>query len=84
MDHPFTFVFKPAPGERLAYLEDPKFYSPPYWGPGGWLALGIDAPDTDWSLVAEIIDTSYRQVALVRQITALDSAGGQNGPERLV
>ena len=84
MDHPFTFVFKLASGERLAYLEEPRFYSPPYWGPGGWLALEIDAPDTDWVRVAEIIDTSYRQVALVRQIRALDSADGQNEPERLV
>ena len=57
----------------LAYVADDRFYSPPYWGPGGWLATAIDGPDADWTELAEIIDTSYRQVALVRQIRALDN-----------
>ena len=73
MDRPFTIVFKPEADERLAYLEDDRFYSPPYWGPGGWLATAIDGPHADWTELAEIIDTSYRQVALVRQIRALDN-----------
>jgi hypothetical protein len=72
MDRPFTIVFKPEAEERLVYLADDRFYSPPYWGPGGWLATAIDGPDADWTELAEIIDTSYRQVALVRQIRALD------------
>lgn len=84
MDRPFTFVFKPGPDERLAYLDDGRFYAPPYWGPGGWLAAYLDDPRADWTEFAEIIDTSYRQVALVRQIKALDSRSGRNGPERLV
>jgi len=73
MDRPFTIVFKPEADERLAYLADDRFYSPPYWGPGGWLATPIDGPGVDWTQLAEIIDTSYRQVALVRQIRALDN-----------
>jgi hypothetical protein len=32
-----------------------------------------ESADTDWALVAELIDTSYRQVALKRQIAALDA-----------
>ena len=72
MDRSHTIVFKPAPGEREAYLARDAFYSPPYWGPGGWLAVDLEAPDTDWTEIAEIIDTSYRQVALKRQIAALD------------
>jgi predicted DNA-binding protein (MmcQ/YjbR family) len=73
MHRPNSIVFKPAAGEREAYLARDGFFSPPYWGPGGWLAVDLDAPDTDWTEIAEIIDTSYRQVALVRQIRALDN-----------
>jgi predicted DNA-binding protein (MmcQ/YjbR family) len=73
MDRPHTIVFKPEADERLAYLDDPRFFSPAYWGPGGWLAIDIDSPSTDWTELAELIDTSYRQVALKRQLTALDS-----------
>lgn len=73
MDRPNTIVFKPAPDERPALLDDPRFFSPPYWGPGGWLAIDIDRPDTDWQEIAELIETSYRQVALKRQLRALDS-----------
>ena len=72
MDRPFSIVFKPGPDEREAYLQDARFFSPPYWGPGGWLATDLDRPTTDWTELGEIIDTSYRGVALVRQIRALD------------
>ncbi|WP_411699121.1 MmcQ/YjbR family DNA-binding protein [Conyzicola sp.] len=84
MDRPFSIVFKPDSDERGPYLQDGRFFSPPYWGPGGWLATDLDQPGTDWTELGEIIDTSYRQVALVRQIKALDAAGGRNGPQRLV
>ncbi|MCU1582914.1 MAG: hypothetical protein QOG18_1736 [Microbacteriaceae bacterium] len=73
MDRPYSIVFKPESDERLAYLGDPRFFIPAYWGPGGWLAIDIDSPSTDWTELAELIDTSYRQVALKRQLTALDS-----------
>ncbi len=72
MDRPLTIVFKPGAEERLAYLEDARFYVPPYFGPSGWMAVGIDSPQTDWAEIAELIDASYRQVALVRQIRRLD------------
>ena len=73
MADPLTFVFKPTSEERLAYLERPAFYSPPYWGPGGWLAAPLGSPDVTWDEVCEIVDTSYRLVALKRQIAALDA-----------
>lgn len=75
MDRPYTIVFKPDAEERLAHLQDGRFWSPPYWGPGGWLAIDLDRPETDWREVAELIDTSYRKVALKRQLTALDADG---------
>ena len=84
MEHPFSIVFKPGPDEAGSYLADARFFAPRYWGARGWLATHIDEPTTDWTELAEIIDTSYRQVALVRQIKALDLAGGRNNSERLV
>ena len=72
MDRPLTIVFKPEPDDLQAYRQDARFFVPQYWGPSGWMAVDVDAPDTDWSEVAELIDTSYRQVALARQLKALD------------
>lgn len=73
MERPHSVVFKPDPEERLALIEDTRLFSPPYFGSAGWLAIGIDDPALDWSFVAELIDTSYRQVALKRQLAALDA-----------
>ncbi|MCU1558877.1 MAG: hypothetical protein JWN09_2872 [Microbacteriaceae bacterium] len=73
MDRPYSIVVKPGEDERLAYLQDERFFSPPYWGSAGWLAIDIDDPQTDWTELSELIDTSYRQVALQRQLKALDS-----------
>lgn len=74
MDDPLTIIFKPASSdERLAYLSRKGFFSPPYWGPGGWLAVPIDGAVSRAEL-AEIIDTSYRGVALVRQIKRLEAS----------
>jgi predicted DNA-binding protein (MmcQ/YjbR family) len=74
MDRPHTLVFKPDPQEHPALLELPSIFVPPYFGPGGWLAIEVD-DDTDWVFVAELIDSSYRQVALKRQLAALDALG---------
>jgi predicted DNA-binding protein (MmcQ/YjbR family) len=73
-DHvgPHSMIFKPDPDERPALLGDPRFTSPPYFGPSGWLALDLAAPDVDWGEVRELLDSSYRQVALVRMLRALD------------
>ncbi|MBG6237371.1 putative DNA-binding protein (MmcQ/YjbR family) [Mycetocola sp. CAN_C7] len=71
MDRPHTMVFKPDPDERPALLDDDRFFVPPYFGPAGWLGMDLST-DADWTFVAELIDTSYRQVALKRQLAALD------------
>ena len=77
-DHPHAVVFKPEAQERPALLDDDRFFVPPYFGPGGWLALDLDAAPPDWSEVHELLDGSYRQVALVRMLRALGDvpAGG--------
>ena len=42
-EHPWGVIFKPDAEERVALLDDERFYSPPYFGPGGWLALDHEA-----------------------------------------
>jgi predicted DNA-binding protein (MmcQ/YjbR family) len=70
--HPYRVVFKPEPPERPALLGDGRFYLPRYWGPSGWVALDFTAALVDWQEVAELMESSYRQVALKRMLRALD------------
>ena len=65
-------IFKPEPGEREALVQDDRFSVPPYWGPGGWLQLDLAAAPVDWTEVAELLEGSYRQVALKRMLKELD------------
>jgi predicted DNA-binding protein (MmcQ/YjbR family) len=81
MNRPHTIVFKPDPEERRALVDDPRFFIPPYFGPAGWLAMDFGAPDTDWVELAELVETSYRQVALKRQLTELDRLRANLAPE---
>jgi predicted DNA-binding protein (MmcQ/YjbR family) len=71
---PYGLVFKPEPGERAALLQDEQFWSPAYYGPSGWLALDLTTGKPDWDEVAELVTGSYRQVALKRQLKALEEA----------
>jgi len=76
MDRPRSIVFKPDAEERRAFLQDDRFWVPPYWGPSGWLAIGLDDPNTEWREIAELIDTSYRLLALKRHLKVLDVGDG--------
>ena len=69
--------FIPDDSERLALLERDDVFVPPYEGAYGWLAIRVEADAGDWDLLAELIDTSYRQVALQRQLRALDESGSR-------
>ena len=73
-EHPYGVIFKPEPAERPALVEKSRFYVPPYFGPSGWLALDCTAAPVDWE-VAELVESSYRQVALQRMLRALDQRG---------
>ena len=53
--------------------EDKRFFEPWYWGARGWLALNLETAEPDWTEVAELVETSYRQVALKRQLKALEA-----------
>ena len=71
--HGYALTFKADPADRLALLEDKRFFEPWYWGARGWLALDLAAAEPDWVEVAELVETSYRQVALKRQLRALEA-----------
>ena len=65
-------LFIPDDSERLALVERSDVFVPPYEGAYGWLAIRVTADAGDWQLLAELLDTSYRRVALQRQLRALD------------
>ncbi len=72
-EHPYAVIFKPDAAERPALLEDARIYVPPYFGPSGWLALDLTVAAVDWDEITELMESSYRQVALKRMLTALDA-----------
>lgn len=75
-EHPFTLVVKPEPGEREALLADSRFFSPRYHGAAGWVSLDLTVAPVSWDEVGELLDASYRQVALRRMLVELDATGG--------
>jgi hypothetical protein len=80
--HGFAVVFKPEPGEKPALLADERFYDPPYTGPAGWVGLDLTVGVVDWREVGELLEGSYRQVALKRMLAALDTRERVEGPSR--
>lgn len=71
-EHPASVVFKTDPAEHEALASDPRFYGPAYFDRRHWLALDLTLAAVDWDEVAELLDASYRQVALKRMLAALD------------
>ena len=69
----YALTFKADPAEWAALREDKRFFQPWYWGARGWLALDLVSTEPDWAEVAELVETSYRQVALTRQRKALEA-----------
>jgi len=78
-DHQYVLVFKPDPADRRGLLSDPRFYSPPYFGASGWLGLDLTGGHVDWAEVSELMDASYRLVALKRMVKALDAGAPAQG-----
>lgn len=66
----------PDPAERTALEQDPRFFTPAYTGPYGWLGLDLaamgPADSVDWNEVRELVDTSYRLTAPRRLVAMLD------------
>ena len=58
--------------EQAMLIEaDPEFYySPPYLGPSGWVAMRVGTPDTDWDRVGDRVARSWELVAPRRLLEA--------------
>ncbi|MGD7708072.1 MmcQ/YjbR family DNA-binding protein [Microlunatus sp. Y2014] len=66
----------PDAGEREALLADTdRYFHPAYYGPSGWVGYDFRAGDVDWDEVAELVDTSYRNTALITLVRELDTRG---------
>ena len=70
-DERYSVLFRPDPPDRQALVADNRIYLPPYWDPSGWLALDFTAAPVDWHEIAELLEASYRQVALKRMLAQL-------------
>jgi len=64
-----AFKLKPAQVERT--LRERECFPTPY-GRGVWVSMWVDG-DIDWDAIGALVETSYRNVALKRMLSALDN-----------
>lgn len=67
---PFVAIRVDSGETDLLLLHRKDFFATPY-GRGKWISTWADI-ELDWGLLAELIDRSYRKVALKRRIAELD------------
>lgn len=72
-DH--SVLVLPHPDEADALRSDPRFFTPAYYGPYGWIGLDLTAAEVDWSEVRELVEDSYRLTAPKKLVKALDDIG---------
>ena len=71
-DKVVTMTTKPPPGEQEALLaEGAPFFFPKYVGVRGWIGFVVNS-QSDWKLVAEMVEDSYREIAPKRLVAELD------------
>lgn len=68
-----ALVFLPDPAEAPALEQDERIHVPAYVGIHGWRALPLENNGVDWDEVAELVESSYRQLAGVRRVARLDA-----------
>lgn len=54
----------------LIEMDPDCYFSPPYLGPSGWVAMRLDRADTDWDRVGDRIAQSWERVAPRRLLEA--------------
>ena len=67
-----SIAFRLEPKDVGRLLMRKQFFETPY-GRGQWVSVWADS-ELDWKAVADLVDRSYRVVALKRMVTALDGA----------
>jgi phosphoribosylglycinamide formyltransferase-1/phosphoribosylamine--glycine ligase/phosphoribosylglycinamide formyltransferase/phosphoribosylformylglycinamidine cyclo-ligase len=54
----------------LIEMDPDCYFSPPYLGPSGWVAIRLDRDDVDWDRVSDRIAQSWEMVAPRRLLEA--------------
>ncbi|GAB3678477.1 MmcQ/YjbR family DNA-binding protein [Angustibacter aerolatus] len=70
-EHPWSLILRADPDERPALLQDPRCFLAPHYRTAPWLSLDLDAAPLDETELRELVETSYRSVALQRQLRQL-------------
>ena len=66
-----TIGCKSTHADQGILTTNPGFFVPKYVGKHGWIGIWADA--VEWDIIAELVETSYRMVALKRMVKALDA-----------
>ncbi|MBB1056008.1 MmcQ/YjbR family DNA-binding protein [Dietzia sp. B19] len=83
-----ALLFLPDPEDLPALEQDERIVVPAYVGVRGWRALPLDRPgehgagdpgSVDWDEVAELVESSYRQLAGARRVARLDAEQREAG-----
>lgn len=56
--------------EQLIEMDPDFYFSPPYLGPSGWIAMRLDRAGADWDRVGDRIAISWEMVAPRRLLEA--------------
>ncbi len=68
-----SVLFLPDQIERAALLADSRYFIPAYVGAYGWIGLNFRDAEPDWTEVAELVESSYRNTAVKRLVAVLDA-----------
>jgi hypothetical protein len=49
--------------EAMVTADRGRFFRPPYYGVRGWLGVYLDVPNVDWSVIADLVNDAYDQIA---------------------
>ena len=70
VQHPQSVVVQADPAEREVLRRMPGAYVPAYLGVGGWTGLDLQE-GSDWGLVRELVEDSYRLTAPAKLVALL-------------
>lgn len=74
VQHPQSLMVQADHGEREVLRQSPGSFVPAYLDVAGWTGLDLD-DETDWRLVAELVEDSYRMTAPTRLVSLLSEHG---------
>ena len=64
--------FMTDPAQRSRLEKDSRLRSSPHHGFRGWMALGLDSDQLDWSEVGRLLESAYRAVAGKELVAEMD------------